>query len=58
MGSVNSTFSANVHEESYRPPMGLAAAMTEHLAWREVIIPAFETEIDYAQPILVKGKAG
>jgi len=45
MGSVSSTFSANVREESYLPPIGLAAATTEHLACKLVTIPAFDTEI-------------
>jgi len=30
----------------YTPPIGLAAAMTEQRAWRDVTIPAFEMEMD------------
>ena len=39
------TFSENVKEGSYLPPMGLAAAMMAQRAWSEVTIPAFDTEI-------------
>jgi hypothetical protein len=46
MGSVSSTFSEKVFDASYRPPTGLAAAMTEHRAWREVTMPALEMEMD------------
>ena len=46
IGSVSSTFSERVHELSYRPPIGLAAAMTEHRAWREVTMPALDIEMD------------
>mmetsp|Transcript_574 Transcript_574/g.1322 ORF Transcript_574/g.1322 Transcript_574/m.1322 type:complete len:241 (-) Transcript_574:592-1314(-) len=46
IGSVSSTFSDRVQELSYRPPMGLAAAITEQRAWRDVTIPALETEMD------------
>ena len=33
-------------ELSYRPLTGLAAATTAHRAWREVMIPALEMEMD------------
>jgi len=46
MGSVSSTLSANVNEASYWPPMGFAAAQTEHRACSEVTMPALETDID------------
>lgn len=36
----------NVQELSYLPPIGFAAAITEHLACNDVTIPALETEID------------
>lgn len=42
MGSVSSTFCEKFFEESYLPPIGLAAAITEQRAWREVTIPAFD----------------
>merc|ERR1712096_555120 len=45
IGSVKSTFSEKAMLGSYLPPIGLAAAMTAHLAWREVTIPALEMEI-------------
>ena len=45
MGSDSSTFSAKVREESYRPPMGFAAAMTEHLACSCVTMPALLMEM-------------
>lgn len=40
MGSVSSTFSEKVLEESYRPPVGLAAAITEQRACRGWVWPA------------------
>ena len=46
IGSVSSTLSENVRDASYRPPTGLAAAMTEHRAWRLVTMPALEMEMD------------
>ena len=39
IGSVNSTFSAREKEGSYRPPMGLAAAMTAHRACNDATMP-------------------
>ena len=33
-------------ELSYRPLTGLAAATTAHRAWREVMMPALEMEMD------------
>lgn len=46
MGSERLTFSENVILGSYRPPIGLAAAITAHLAWRDVTRPAFEMDMD------------
>ena len=46
IGSVSSTLSLKVREESYLPPIGFAAEITEHLACKLVTIPAFEMEID------------
>mmetsp|Transcript_32058 Transcript_32058/g.83971 ORF Transcript_32058/g.83971 Transcript_32058/m.83971 type:complete len:274 (+) Transcript_32058:976-1797(+) len=45
MGSVRSTFCANVSDDWYFPLMGLAAAMTAHRAWSEVTMPALEIEM-------------
>jgi len=42
IGSVSSTLSLKFLEGSYLPNTGFAAAITEHLAWRDVTIPAFE----------------
>ena len=39
MGSVRSTFSVRLKEESYLPPIGLAAAITAQRACRDVTIP-------------------
>lgn len=39
------TFSAKVSEGSYLPPMGLAAAMMEHRACKDVTIPALLIEM-------------
>ena len=47
IGSVRSTLSVKLSAVLYVPLMGLAAAITEHLAYRDVTIPAFEIEIDY-----------
>lgn len=44
-GTLVLTFSENVNDGSYRPPMGLAAARTAHLACRDVTMPALEMEI-------------
>ena len=52
MGSVSSTLSENVREESYLPPTGFAAAMTEHLACSDVTIPALEMEMDCCRLLL------
>ena len=46
MGSVSSTLSEKVRDESYLPPTGFAAAMTEHRACSEVTMPALEIEMD------------
>ena len=40
IGSVSSTFSAKLNEESYLPPIGFAAAMTEQRAYsRRMLAP-------------------
>ena len=45
IGSVNSTLSAKFLVLSYLPFYGFAAAITLHLACKDVTIPAFEIEI-------------
>ena len=45
IGSVRSTFSMNVREGSYLPPIGFEAAIMEQRACNEVTIPALEIEI-------------
>ena len=47
IGSVKSTLSWKAIYESYLPPIGFAAAITLHLAYSVVTIPAFEIEILY-----------
>jgi hypothetical protein len=47
MGSVRSTLSLKLRLVLYVPLIGFAAAITEQRAYRLVIIPAFEIEIDY-----------
>ena len=42
---VIQTFSAKVREASYRPPIGLEAAMTAQRACSDVTMPALDTEI-------------
>ena len=42
IGSVSSTFSLKCKLGLYRPPLGLAAAITAHLAERVALIPALE----------------
>lgn len=46
IGSDKATFSENVMLESYRPPIGLAAAITAQRACNDATRPAFEMEID------------
>lgn len=46
IGSDRFTFSENVMLGSYRPPIGLEAAMTAQRACSDVTRPAFEIEID------------
>ena len=46
MGSVRSTLSVKLRAVLYVPLIGFAAAITEHLAYKDVTIPAFEIEID------------
>ena len=46
MGSVRSTLSLKLRLVLYVPLIGFAAAITEQRAYRLVIIPAFEIEID------------
>ena len=46
IGSVKSTLSMKLSALLYVPLIGLAAAMTAHLAYKVVTIPAFEIEID------------
>lgn len=48
MGSVRSTFSARLKEESYLPPIGLAAAITAQRACRDVTMPI--DRFNYAEP--------
>jgi hypothetical protein len=43
MGSVRSTFSARLKEESYLPPIGLAAAITAQRACRDVTMPGIDS---------------
>ena len=45
IGSERSTFCLNDSWELYLPWIGFAAAITEHLALKEVTIPALEIEI-------------
>jgi hypothetical protein len=47
MGSVKSTLSAKDNYELYFPLIGLAAAITAHLACKLATIPALEIEIVY-----------
>ncbi len=47
IGSVKSTLSIKFNEELYFPEIGLAAAITEHLAYKLATIPALEIEILY-----------
>ena len=42
---MSSTFSTRVLVGSYRPPLGLAAAITEHRACSVVTMPALDTEM-------------
>ena len=44
MKNIN-TFSEKVIDGSYRPPNGLAAAMTEQRACNDVTMPALEIEM-------------
>jgi hypothetical protein len=46
IGSLNSTLSLKDLSGLYVPWIGLAAAITEHLARNDVTIPALEIEID------------
>lgn len=45
MGSLRSTLSGKASYELYLPLLGLAAAITEHLACRLATIPAFDIEM-------------
>lgn len=47
IGSVKSTLSLKFLFDWYTPPIGFAAAITEHLACNDVTIPALEIDIDY-----------
>jgi hypothetical protein len=47
IGSVRSTLSTNDKLGLYVPLIGFAAAMTLHLAYKLVTIPAFDILIDY-----------
>lgn len=47
IGSVNSTFSLKLSWELYLPYIGLATAITAHLAFKLATIPAFEILMDY-----------
>ena len=46
IGSVRSTLSLKLKEGLYTPPIGFAAAITEHRAWSDVMMPALEIEMD------------